>query len=606
MTTLTFTKLRIPHQTVVWASTGLLAANAGMLIFLPPSAARDLVIDLAQSLVGGFSIAALFFTALHLHVARPELFRPWIFLALGCMAWVEGDALRTLLKTTLEQDVFLGLADIFYLLYYPLVFTGLMAMPFQRANLRRSIQKWLDLMIVFLAVALLYWNFFLGPASLINPSGLLSFIASIAFPVFTLVLLAALMLLLYRRQEWMSLNAKLLLAASILIKILTDTIFRMEVVLDVYSLGPLVDLLWQGGLLTFGLAGIIQYNALKVDARQDAPNARVTAADRLGKWMAFLPYFWLAAVYGLLIYSETVALAMSYRLIIIALGIMLALILTRQVISIMDTIEISDKLRVELRRRQHAQEMLRKANDDLEDRVRQRTEDLTRANHRLQNEIKERRSAEERLASSLHDKEVLLKEIHHRVKNNLQVISSMLTLQANQVKDPALLVILADSQSRVQSMALIHEKLYQSTNLANLDFASYLESLITYLIRSYNPTQKDIQMRVEADPVKLTIDAAIPCGLIVNELVSNSLKHAFKKKDRGEIVVQLTAQKNNRVLLVVSDNGGGIPAGVDIKNHPSLGLQLVSALVSQLGGELSFDGRQGARFSISFTNKETE
>ena len=196
----------------------------------------------------------------------------------------------------------------------------------------------------------------------------------------------------------------------------------------------------------------------------------------------------------------------------------------------------------------------------------------------------------------------MLKEIHHRVKNNLQVISSMLRLQTSQTKDPAVTAILADSQNRVQSMALIHEKLYQSANLADIDFAGYLDSLISYLNRSYNSAQKEVALRLQMEPVSLNIDTAMPCGLIVNELVSNALKHAFPNGKGGEITVQLKSKEKDLIELVVSDNGVGIPEGIAIENSPSLGLQLVNALVQQLNGKLQYDPSQGTRFTISFSN----
>ena len=358
------------------------------------------------------------------------------------------------------------------------------------------------------------------------------------------------------------------------------------------------------GIAAFGLAGVFQLQSMADGGWRNSPKKEPVVHRKIDSWLSFFPYLWLAAAYGLLVYAQYTLLPMTYQSITVVIGVMIALVLTRQLVSIFEITRISERLKLELVERQRAQELLNKYKDELEQRVRQRTADLTEANRQLTGEIEERRRAEKLLESSLHEKEVLLKEIHHRVKNNLQVIQSMLKLQANQVKDPAVMVALKDSQNRVQSMALIHEKLYQSVNLANIDFAEYIQSLISFLNRSYNSSQKQVNLRVQAEPLSLYIDMAVPCGLIVNELVSNALKHAFPDGNGGEVAIQLKAEENGRVELVVSDNGVGIPEGVDIWNSPSLGLQLVNALVNQLDGDLQFDSSQGTRFTISFSNSQ--
>lgn len=200
----------------------------------------------------------------------------------------------------------------------------------------------------------------------------------------------------------------------------------------------------------------------------------------------------------------------------------------------------------------------------------------------------------------LHEKEVLLKEVHHRVKNNLQVISSLLNLQAARLADPQTREALRESQHRVRTMALIHEKLYQSTDLAQIDFAAYLHSLVSYLRQSYRDRSEQVTILVRAEGVQLEIETALPCGLIVNELVSNALKHAFPAGRAGEIVITLTPRAAGRAQLVVSDDGVGLAPGVEIQRSSSLGLQLVHALVQQIGGDLRLESGPGARFVLEF------
>jgi two-component sensor histidine kinase len=200
----------------------------------------------------------------------------------------------------------------------------------------------------------------------------------------------------------------------------------------------------------------------------------------------------------------------------------------------------------------------------------------------------------------LNDKEVLLKEVHHRVKNNLQVISSLLNLQSAKILDPETKDILRESQNRVRTMALIHEKLYQSTDLAQVDFASYLRSLVNFLSQSYRGKSDNVSIDVDAQNVMLDIDTAIPCGLIVNELVSNSLKYAFPDNRRGQIKLDCRHGNNGNYVLTVSDDGVGLPEGFDIAKTPSLGHKLVVSLTNQLNGKLEIVRERGTAFRISF------
>jgi PAS domain S-box-containing protein len=219
-------------------------------------------------------------------------------------------------------------------------------------------------------------------------------------------------------------------------------------------------------------------------------------------------------------------------------------------------------------------------------------------------DITERKREEAKIKSSLREKEVLLKEIHHRVKNNLQIISSLLNLQSAHIRDPRALEVFKEGQGRVRSMALIHEKLYQSDDLARVDFSEYISNLAAYLFRSYAVNAGGVRLSVEAEGVMLGVDAAIPCGLIINELVSNSLKHAFPGGKGGSIEITLRPDGPERLRLCVSDDGVGLPPGFDVHDTPSLGLQLVNTLARQLGGAVEVGGGAGAEFNITFRKGE--
>lgn len=202
--------------------------------------------------------------------------------------------------------------------------------------------------------------------------------------------------------------------------------------------------------------------------------------------------------------------------------------------------------------------------------------------------------------ASLEEKEALLKEVHHRVKNNLQLISSLLNLQASRIKDPAVAELFADSRNRVRSMALVHENLYRAGNFSKIPMANHLNALCAQLTRAYGDPTRCVALDVEVDDLQLDMSRAVSCGLIVNELVSNALKHAFPNGRAGRIQVRVEPQGGGRHVLRVSDDGVGLPRAVDVECADTLGLQLVSDLTQQLRGTLSVCRERGTSFSISF------
>jgi PAS domain S-box-containing protein len=219
----------------------------------------------------------------------------------------------------------------------------------------------------------------------------------------------------------------------------------------------------------------------------------------------------------------------------------------------------------------------------------------------ISRDVTERKQAEEKIQASLREKEVLLKEIHHRVKNNLQVVSSLLSLQSGYAKDREALEMFKESQNRVRSMALIHEKLYQSKDFARIDIAGYIQDLTTSLFRSYGTSAADIKLNIDVKDIFLDINTSIPCGLIINELVSNSLKHAFPDGREGEIKIAMQRINENKIKLIVGDNGIGFPKDIDFRNTESLGMQVVITLAEQLDGTIELDKSSGTTFRIGFS-----
>jgi len=213
-------------------------------------------------------------------------------------------------------------------------------------------------------------------------------------------------------------------------------------------------------------------------------------------------------------------------------------------------------------------------------------------------DISDRKQKEEHIIQALKEKEVLLGEIHHRVKNNMQIVHSLLELQSSRTSDPVVIGMLRDGQSRIYSMALIHQTLYQSKDFARVDFDSFLKSLVSNLTTSYGVEPNRVVVSTDASGVVLPISIAVPCGLVVNELISNALKHAFPRGQSGEVIVTLRKVPNEQVVLCVSDNGVGISDDLDIAQTATLGLQLVWLLADQLGAEVTIQRSNPTRLEL--------
>ena len=208
----------------------------------------------------------------------------------------------------------------------------------------------------------------------------------------------------------------------------------------------------------------------------------------------------------------------------------------------------------------------------------------------------------ERLQQSLREKEVLLKEVHHRVKNNMQVISSLLNLQASRIQEPTLKAAFRDSQTRVRAMAMIHETLYRSEALSEINLRPYIQKLAHDLFQTYNTSPARVRLKAEVEDVSLDIDQAIPCGLVLNELISNSLKYAFPDNRKGEISLEVHVDGKGDVVLSFGDNGVGFPEDFDIQKTKTLGLSLaVSLMEKQIGGKMVVDRNNGLHYTFTFS-----
>jgi two-component sensor histidine kinase len=225
---------------------------------------------------------------------------------------------------------------------------------------------------------------------------------------------------------------------------------------------------------------------------------------------------------------------------------------------------------------------------------------ITMMKWELESKERKRKEAEEYLKKSLAEKDVLLREVHHRVKNNMQIISSILRMQSRTIEDPKLKEFLQESQNRIHSMALIHENLYSNESLANIKFANYVQGLSGNIARTYANQQAIVRFDYQIEDAYLPIDIAIPCGLIINELISNSFKYAFKNSDKGTIGIYFNLLNDDKYQLTVFDDGTGIAKDLDITKTKSLGMKIIHKLVKQIDGELETDFSNGTKFIIKF------
>lgn len=276
---------------------------------------------------------------------------------------------------------------------------------------------------------------------------------------------------------------------------------------------------------------------------------------------------------------------------------------TRLAISVQESLE-----KARLRRAQtEAEAALKRAKETLERTVEERTAELNALTAELRADIAQRQQVEQELRDSqarlqaiIQEKEVLLAEVYHRIKNNLQIISSLLDLQADTVEDPQVRALFEDSQQRIQAVALVHESLSQTKNVARIPAAQYINQLSTRVFEAYTPPGDRITLNMQVDPIWIAVRNAVPCGLLVNELLSNSLKYAFPGDQGGEITITLRATPEGQMVLIVRDTGVGFPADMDFRRADSLGLQLVCLLTEQLGGTIALDRTAGTQWTLRF------
>ncbi len=821
--------------------------------------------DILTPLINLFAVICLLHASKFSKVYGKRVYYAWLILAIGQLFFVLGDISWAYIELYLNQSPIFSLADIFYLAYYPIFALGIFLLPRTRFNRLYLGKIILDISIVGITMGVLLWAFLINPLFVNVDGNLESAYVSLSYVILDLVLLFALLDMVYNRIGDLKIDPLFLLAAGILVQIISDIIFIYQTGQGTFSSGSLLDIGWIIGFLLIGLAGILQSeNAIEFSRTKK----EIEAPQNRSEWSSYIPFLWVVFTYVIFAWGYRVHKIENFESIIWMGVLILILLLIRQIISFKEISQLYNAAENEISKRKVAEQVLKRERDKAqmyldiagviiivldnkqdvilinkkgcevlgrpesdiigkkwvdnfiphenvtevrnilnkiisgkyegyahnenpiltktgekriiswsnslmydnkgniiglissgEDITQKRIEeelkekniaktikrqkallnlsrkdiselkiflmDLTEVDSHIldvervsvwffddemtqihcrdlytasnglhqegtilkadsyphyfkaiqelhsitardaQNdphtseftesylkplgivslmdtpiwlkgkligvvchehvggelrewtleeqdfassianmvslslEADEHRKAQEKIKESLQEKEVLLKEIHHRVKNNMQIISSLLNLQARKISDPEIAEIFKESQSRVKSMSMIHERLYQSKTLSHIDFSEYINSLSLDLLRTYASNPDMIELKINAEKVKINIDTAIPCGLILTELVSNAFKYAFPDGRKGEINIDFS-KKGDLFTLKISDNGVGIPEGLDYAHSKTLGILLVNSLIDQIDGKIDMNTSDGTSFTITF------
>jgi len=511
--------------------------------------------DTYSSAIDLLVIITLFYATIRSVRYGRRAYIAWLFITLAFSFYAIGDILWAILELGFHQTPFPSVADVFYLTFYPFFALGIYYLPRFSFTRRENLKIFLDMGIIIITVGLLFWTFLIVP-TFSSPENSFANIVSVIYIIGDFLLFFVLLRLVYSKfDEYM--GPVLLLSMGVLIMIITDSIYAFQTLQGTYISGGLLDTGWILSFVLVGLAAFLQASNEKIDLKRIS---HIIIWIQKSNLVSYLPFIWVLIAFTLLIWANDNPFIQNYDLIELIVGFIIFLVIIRQIITFNENknlLIIAEK------------------------------------------EIESRKNAENKIKLSLEEKNILLQEIHHRVKNNMQIISSLLNLQTRYVDNEEAVNVLKESQNRVRSMAMIHEKLYQSNDLSHINFVDYIQSLVSNLFYSYNIKNLQIKSILEIDDIRLNMETAVPCGLIISEIVSNSLKYAFPNEMHGEILVSLKSVEDG-YELIISDNGVGLPEELDFDNNKSLGLILVKSLTEQIDGEITIHRNHGTEFKIRF------
>lgn len=488
-------------------------------------------------------ITSLFATVLVIYTAwwsyknYKEVYVPWLLLAMGMFIYSIASMLYFIFVNVLRISPSLILPDTFFLVTYPLL--GIILLLFLKKYFKIRTKVLLDAVIVTVSAIFIVWFLIIWPIIQASPENILSMALSMSYLFLDCILLFSILALLFNQKHRISELSILLISWAILLRILGTIVYAFNVMNPDLFLGWLTTVLYTSTSASIALATIAFLENVHIDLKRLMLHyGRFKAKN---EWVSFLPLALVLFVYGLLIISKT-----PDRALIWSVGIIIILIIIRQAVSL--------------------------------------------------NEIKK---GEKLVKKSLMEKETLLREIHHRVNNNFQIISSLLSLQSQNVVNEEDHELFVESQNRVKSMAMIHENLYLSDNLSAINFSNYIKTRLNSLIYDYSEDLSQIDLELDVEKIELNIETSVPCGLIITELVSNSLKHAFPNGRNGKIIIKMYA-KNEEYVLIIGDDGVGHVEASDLKKGETLGLSLVNSLVKQIDGNIVILKNKGTFYKITF------
>ncbi|MDI6644205.1 MAG: histidine kinase dimerization/phosphoacceptor domain -containing protein [Methanobacteriaceae archaeon] len=609
----------------------------------------------------------------------------WSFLTVSVLFSAAANILWAIIDLYYKVNPTTSVADILYLLFYPIFFLGIMAFPSKPKTNHQRFKAYFDMFMIIFSIILILYTFFISPALGFYEGDTLKLIFSLAYVIGGFILLIAMLDLIFNRITSKMQTPLLYLLAGIVILTVISTVYAYKLLIGTYIPGGVEDLGWIIGYSFLGLAGAAQYTNYKIE------NKIIT---KLFDWhysYHWTPYLALTGIfvtYTLLIWSFNTS---NSNLLIIELGcgMVIFMVVLRQIISIRENRSLYHDAENELKKRQIIQEKLKKSenlyktifentgsatfiiskdkiilkntefkkisgydshtltNTSWRDLVTpQSREKITEICDEMKKEVKpkprnleiqfihkngelkdgfliftlipesedilgsllditQHKKDQNIIKQSLEEKELLLKEIHHRVKNNLMIISSLLSLQSRYIDNQEQMEVLKESQSRANSMALIHERLYQGSDLKHINFGDYIQKLAPDIFHNYSSTDTQINLKIDAENLMLDIDTAIPLGLILNELLTNAMKHAFPQDIKGEIMVKFYQEDENYILRV-KDDGKGIASDLDPETIDSLGMQIINNLTRQINGKLEITNSNGACFQIRFSEEAYE
>ena len=607
----------------------------------------------------------------------------WLFITLAFSFYAVGDILWAILELGFHQTPFPSVADVFYLTFYPLFALGIYYLPRFSFTRKEMLKIFLDMGIIVITVGIIFWTFLIIP-TFSNPENSFANIVSVISIIGDFLLFFVLIRLLNSNFDE-NMGPVLLLSMSILVMIVTDSIYAFQTIQGTYILGGLLDTGWILSFVLVGLAAFLQASNEKIDLKRFSYLIIWIQKSNL---ISYLPFIWVLIAFALLVWANDNFVYPNLEFIELGVGFIIFLVIIRQIITLNENKNLLVVAEKEIKSRKIAENAARESEiyyrtifentgtaislieedmtisrvnseaeriigfskeeiegkkkwtefvvkEDLKrikgyyalrnDPVAHPTEYETKVRDKAGNikdilvtivnipgtqkqlasilDITKRKIADNKIKSSLKEKNNLLQEIHHRVKNNMQIISSLLNLQIKYVDEEEAVNVLKESQNRIKSMAMIHEKLYMSDDLAHINFVDYIQSLVKNLFYSYNVENTNIKPIFEVEDVTLNMETAVPCGLIISELVSNSLKYAFPNEKKGEILVSLKTV-DDKYELIIRENGIGLPEELDFNNLETLGLLLVNNLTEQIDGELTINRSPGTEFKIKLKELE--